>query len=224
MSTTPVIPAAIIETVLALIMPLILPGVDNDREVARATAWHMIGDYKPRTAEEFRLAGQIVSFSLQSIVALADATKPDLSVNQICRYRASAVSLKRAEVAAQRQLDALRKAAPQDSKAEPDLAAVGDTPAAPAVEPDAPPPGDPDVAAAAELAAPSAPPAAPAIPSMLAERTQPVVQAAAIAIKANNPTHARQLAEAARKAAMTKRMVEAQRRRAAAYQQAQAGA
>src|SRR3954452_24773215 len=103
MSAARAIPANVVETVLSLIVPFILPVVHNDPEAARTTAWQMLGDYKTRTPEEFRLAGQIVSFSLQALKALANAANPDLSFMQLCRYRSSAVSLKRAEVAAQRK-------------------------------------------------------------------------------------------------------------------------
>src|ERR1700722_4470288 len=103
------IPANVIETVLARIVPFILPVTDNMQH-AREAAWHMLGDYRVRTSEEFRLAGEIISFSLQALTALANAAEPGLTFNKVCRYRAAAVSLKRSGTHAQRQLDALRKA------------------------------------------------------------------------------------------------------------------
>src|SRR3954451_16421300 len=145
MSAAHTLPANVVETVLSLLVPFILPAVHNDPEAARATAWQMLADYRTRTPEEFRLAGQIVSFSLQALKALADAADPALSFIQLCRYRSAAVSLKRAEVAAQRRLDALLKASPAEVAAEPEAVSAA-TETAAAVLPDtAGPPAEPAV-------------------------------------------------------------------------------
>ena len=104
------IPVPVVEMVLALLVPLLLPFLDNDLPRARATAWQMLDDYQANTCEEFRLSGEIIGFSLQVMQALADAAQPGLSLHMLARFRSAAVSLRRSEATAQRKLDALQKA------------------------------------------------------------------------------------------------------------------
>jgi len=210
-----VLPANVIETVLALIVPYILPVTANMQE-AREAAWHMLGDYRVRSSEEFRLAGEIISFSLQALTALANAAEPGLPFQKICRYRAAAVSLKRSSSQAQRQLDALRKLPPADGSGE----TLGELPPYEPpgpVEPAADGTTNPTTEAApAEMRALISP--APD----LEERVNRLLAASRQARHAGNHTHARQLAEDARRAGLAQQIRDGARRKQAEYAQTSA--
>ena len=90
--------------------PDFLPIFGNDRGLAREAAFEMLVEYRARTAEELRLAGEILCFSLQALKTLAEAAQPDLPATQVRAFRAAAVSLRRSEAQAQRKLDSLQKA------------------------------------------------------------------------------------------------------------------
>ncbi len=228
------IPANVIETVLAFLVPFILP-VTNNIQHAREAAWHMLGDYRVRTSEEFRLAGEIISFSLQTLTALANAAEPGLSFQKLCRYRAAAVSLKRAGTQAQRQYDALRKAPAAEASdttlgelppyaapaaLEPEVEAA----AAPAAAPHVEPPAEPTAAPQGERAVQSAvveatsEVAAQADPTPnLADRAHHLLEAARQAGNAGNHAHARQLAADARKASIAQQIRDGARRKQAEH-------
>ena len=104
MSAPFVIPARVVQAVLSLLLPLMLPLAGNDEAAAQDLAWSMLGDYHAMTAEELRLAAQVIAFSLQALQAAADAADPDLAPAQRSRYRGDAVRLRRAESLAQRRL------------------------------------------------------------------------------------------------------------------------
>jgi hypothetical protein len=210
-----VLPVNVIEIVLALIVPYILPVTANMQQ-AREAAWHMLGDYRVRSSEEFRLAGEIISFSLQALTALANAAEPGLPFQKICRYRAAAVSLKRSGSQAQRQLDALRRLPAAEDASE----TLGELPPyqpLPQLEPEATGAANPAAEAPqAEVQAQSAP--APD----LAERANHLLEAARRAGNAGNHTHARQLAEDARRASLAQQIRDGARRRQAEHAQTSA--
>jgi hypothetical protein len=218
------IPANVIETVLAFIVPFIMPITNHNMQPAREAAWHMLGDYHVRTSEEFRLAGEIISFSLQALTALANAAEPGLSFQKLCRYRAAAVSLKRAGTQAQRQLDALRLG----PAAEEGDATLGELPPY-----QAPAPLEPEVAGVAEPAAGAASIGTPEeaisqVPAQadptpnLADRAHHLLEAARQAGNAGNHAHARQLAADARKASIAQQIRDGARRKQAEHAQIEA--
>jgi hypothetical protein len=227
------IPANVIETVLAFIVPFIMPITNHNMQPAREAAWHMLGDYHVRTSEEFRLAGEIISFSLQALTALANAAEPGLSFQKLCRYRAAAVSLKRAGTQAQRQFDALRKA----PAAEEGDATLGELPpyAAPDVlGPEVDPTGEcaamPHAAAphvqragepAPEEALADVPAQADQTPN-LTDRAHHLLEAARQAGNAGNHAHARQLAADARKASLAQQIRDGAKRKQAEHAQIEA--
>jgi len=210
MSPVCVLPAYVIETVLALIIPYILP-ITNDMQQAREAAWHMLGDYRVRSSEEFRLAGEIISFSLQALTALANAAEPGLPFQKVCRYRAAAVSLKRSGSQAQRQLDALRRLpAVEDAGL-----TLGELPPY-----QAPPQLEPEVDGAANPAAEATPAdvqAQTAPAPDLTERANHLLAAARQASHAGNHTHARQLAEDARRVGLAQQIRDGARRKQAEH-------
>ena len=226
------IPANVIETVLAFIVRFILPVANDNMQQAREAAWHMLGDYHVRTSEEFRLAGEIISFSLQALTALANAAEPGLSFQKICRYRAAAVSLKRSGTQAQRQFDALRKA----PAAEEGDATLGELPpyAAPDVlGPEVDPTGE--CAAMPHAAAPHVQRAGEPAPEEhrpmwrsgrpdpnLTDRAHHLLEAARQAGNAGNHAHARQLAADARKASLAQQIRDGARRKQAEHAQIEA--
>ena len=214
------IPANVIETVLAFIVRFILPVANDNMQQAREAAWHMLGDYRVRTSEELRLAGEIISFSLQALTALANAAEPGLSFQKICRYRAAAVSLKRSGTQAQRQFDALRRLPEVEDAG----VTLGELP------PHHPPaPLEPEVAGVVESAAGAASIRAPAeLPAQadqtpnLADRAHHLLEAARQAGNAGNHAHARQLTDDARKASLAQQIRDGARRKQAEHAQIEA--
>jgi hypothetical protein len=102
--------AAILDTILGRLALLFLTGADGDLGVARHAAAQMLAAYHAETADELRLASEIVSFSFHALEALSQATTPGMSLNHVLRLRGSAVSLSRASHKAQRKLDQVQKA------------------------------------------------------------------------------------------------------------------
>jgi hypothetical protein len=210
-----VLPANVIETVLALIVPYILP-VTNNMQHAREAAWHMLGDYRVRSSEEFRRAGEIISFSLQALTALANAAEPGLPFQKVCRYRAAAVSLKRSGSQAQRQLDTLRRL----PAAEDAGVTLGELPPY-----QAPAPIEPEAVTPTEPAPEATPPrvqAQTAPAPDLGERANHLLEAARLASHAGNHTHARQLAEDARRANLAQQIRDGALRKQAEHAQTRA--
>ncbi len=110
MSIPTSIAQAAIDTVLIRLAVLFLVGAADDPIAARQAASQMLAAHKVETDEELRLAAEIISFSLHALEALSQASAPDLSLNKILRFRASAVSLSREAHKAQRKLDLLQRA------------------------------------------------------------------------------------------------------------------
>lgn len=113
MSLSAALPAAILETALPGLATLFLNGADGDMAAARHAACQMLGDYRPETENELRLAANIIAFSFHALEALGQAGAPGLSLTRVLRLRGSAVSLSRESAKAERQLGQLRKARQQ---------------------------------------------------------------------------------------------------------------
>jgi hypothetical protein len=111
MSQATVFPPALLETILAPLIALFLPGAAGDAVAARQAASQMLAAYHPENDDESRLAAKIVCFSIQALQALGQAATPDMPLTRILRLRSGAVSLSGASEKAQRRLETLRKTA-----------------------------------------------------------------------------------------------------------------
>src|SRR4051812_15299013 len=111
MQTAPgVIPATIVNAVLDLLFPLLIAPAKGNAAVARQAALEAIAEYGPATREEYRLAGEIIAFSLQALSALRAAALPGTPNGAYLRLLNTANGLRRNEAAAQRKFDALKRA------------------------------------------------------------------------------------------------------------------
>jgi hypothetical protein len=115
------LPAAILHTVLIRLARLFLAGAQGDETAARHAAAQMLAAYDPQTADELRLAANIISFSFHGLEALSQATTPDLPLTRILRLRGSAVSLSRESHKAERRLEQRHKARRDAITTEPPL-------------------------------------------------------------------------------------------------------
>jgi hypothetical protein len=104
------LPAAILETILTRLAASFLTGAGGDIDAARHAATQMLLAYHPGTADELRLAANIIGFSFQALEALSQAAAPDMPVTRCLRLRGSAVSLSREAAKAERRLAQLQKA------------------------------------------------------------------------------------------------------------------
>jgi len=104
-----VIPRAIVNTILAPLIPLLLPGAFGNVEEAQAAAVEMLLEYCPGTREELRLAGEVIGFGLQVLDALREAAEPGMPHVMVLRLRASATAMRRSEHAARRELEVLQR-------------------------------------------------------------------------------------------------------------------
>jgi hypothetical protein len=108
------LPEAFLQTILHQIALLLLQGAGGDMEAARHAAAGTLSAYDPRTEAELRLAARIISFSLQSGEALAQAADPEMPLTRVLRLRTGAVSLSREAEKAERRLEVLREARQQN--------------------------------------------------------------------------------------------------------------
>jgi hypothetical protein len=113
MSFPATLPAAILETILIRLAALFLTGAGGDPAAARQAASQMLAAYHPETADELRLAANIIAFSFQALEALGQAATPDMPLTRILRLRGSAVTLNRESAKAERRLGQLQKARQQ---------------------------------------------------------------------------------------------------------------
>ena len=104
------LPAAVLQTILSRLAALFLTGAGGEMAAARQAAAQMIGAYNPQSADELRLAANIVCFSFQALEALSQATDPDMPLPRVMRLRGGAVSLSRESAKAERRLTQLQKA------------------------------------------------------------------------------------------------------------------
>jgi len=110
MSFPSTLPTAILDTILGRLALLFLTSTAGDLIAARRAAAQMLAGYKPETADELRLAAEIIGFSLHALEALGQAAAPDMPLTKILRLRGCAVSLSRETHKAERRLDQLQKA------------------------------------------------------------------------------------------------------------------
>ena len=125
---SPNIPATALEMAFALILPLILPTLKNDTEAARALALHMLGEYHPQTVRELRLATEAISFSIKSLIVLAESAEPDIKPEKLDASLKWATSLGRASHQAQRRLTEFQRAARTTPAPEPAIEPVPPAP------------------------------------------------------------------------------------------------
>jgi hypothetical protein len=118
MSPSNTLPAAILGTVLTRLATLFLTGAGGDTAAARHAASQMLAAYHPETADELRVAANIISFSFQALEALAQAATPDMPLTRTLRLRSGAVSLSREAARAERRLGQLQNARQQPTQAQ----------------------------------------------------------------------------------------------------------
>ncbi len=210
------LPTPILDTVLLVLVPFFLSVTGGDIGIARRAATDVLGEYNPATQEELRLAGEIVTYSLNALQALAESAGPDIPASRIIRLRGNAVSLRRVAGQAQRKLDQLqraRRAATPTAEATP----TADPPTAEAAT----------IAAGPDPAEPARTLAEPAEAQAETPAPTPIGRAATQPEPARNifnPFQARHWSQAARKRAMAQQMAETSRRKKAEYEQQQAAA
>jgi hypothetical protein len=101
--------AALMETILARLTPLLITAACSDPDAARLAAQQLLLSRQPQTDAELTLCAEIVSFSLHALDALGQSADPELPLTRKLRLRGSAVSLSREAHKAERKLDQLQK-------------------------------------------------------------------------------------------------------------------
>ncbi|MFO1024674.1 MAG: hypothetical protein U1E70_05770 [Acetobacteraceae bacterium] len=150
----PNISHTVVYTILDLLLPLFLRYAGTRNE-AGLVVLDLLIEQKPQTNEELGLIGEVIGFRYKALGLIRDSEHPDLPIATVLQLTKTANALRRNEAAAQRKLDALRRARLAEQEAAP--AAEADPPAPEPVQPPqaaafaAPPP----VAAAPPAAAPS---------------------------------------------------------------------
>jgi len=119
MSLSPNLPQAAVDMVVALLLPLILPGLNGDIPAARALALHMLSEYHPQSVLELRFAGEAIGFSLKSLASLARSAEPGISPETLDNALKWACSLSRSGHQAQRRLNDLQRPPRGKRQAEP---------------------------------------------------------------------------------------------------------
>jgi hypothetical protein len=105
----------VINLVLTLLIPVILPLTGNDIEAAETLALDMLAEYEPRTIKELRAAAKVIGLSLASLQALSEAAEPNLPPARLIALRRWACTLSRSELQAHRNLEDLKRASlPQE--------------------------------------------------------------------------------------------------------------
>lgn len=118
MSLPASIPAAIIETLLLNLLPLLLQGANGNRDAARHAALQLLAAYAPRNEQELCLIGAIVSFDLHAGESLARALDPDIPIARALRLRGSAASLSREAHHYRKEIRLLQQQAAAEAPAE----------------------------------------------------------------------------------------------------------
>jgi hypothetical protein len=122
------LPEAFLQTFIHQIALLLLNGAGGDMEAALHAAKATIASYNPRNETELRLAARIISFSLQSGEALAQAADPQMPLTRVLRLRTGAVSLAREAEKAERRLEKRREAPIDEPAAAPEPVAEPEPP------------------------------------------------------------------------------------------------
>ena len=106
-------PPAVLETILTRLAALFLTGAGRNQTAAHQAAAQMLNSYHPETADEIRLAANIIIFSFQALEALSQAATPDIPITRVMKLRSGAVSLTRQSQKAEQRLEQLQKARQQ---------------------------------------------------------------------------------------------------------------
>ena len=109
MSFPTIIAQAVLDKIIALLVPLFLTDGHGDQVTARQAAISLLDDYNTETEEELRLAAEIISFGFGALDFLGQSMAPDLTMNAVLRLRGSANPQHRSANQCQRTLDKLRK-------------------------------------------------------------------------------------------------------------------
>lgn len=155
------IASAILDMVIGRLAILFRASAGGDIEAARHAVSQMLLAFRPETPDQVTLAAEIIGFQLQTLEALSDAVKPELTLNQIIRLRGVAAGLSRESHKARRKLDQLQRPRREKVKAAPAEAPVQAPVQSPVVaapmQPPAPAPAEPkNIAPAAPQPAPAA--------------------------------------------------------------------
>jgi hypothetical protein len=126
--TSQPITAFVLDRILAFLAPLFLDAAEGNLQAARCAAAETLQAYAARSEQELSLAAQVIAFSLRSLDALARAAAADLDIRTILRLNASAATLHRAAMRAQKELDRLR-AQPVPSQPQPQSRTAAEPPA-----------------------------------------------------------------------------------------------
>lgn len=146
------IASAILEMVIGRLAILFRASAGGEIAAARHAVTQMLAGFRPETPDQLTLAAEIIAFHLQTLEALSDAAKPEMTLNQIIRLRGAAVALSREAHKARRKLDQLQRPRREKAKAAPVQAPVEapvQTPVAATVEPTNPAPANPNTTAPA---------------------------------------------------------------------------
>jgi hypothetical protein len=100
---------AILDTILGHLAAHFLASANYDLPTARHAAGHVLAACGAETADELRLAAEIISFGFHALRALGEAVSPDVAAPERHRLRGTAVSLSRESHKSQRKLDQLRR-------------------------------------------------------------------------------------------------------------------
>ncbi len=111
MSLSPDLPSSAIETVIAFLLPLILPTLNNQTPAATALALHMLGDYNPQSTRELRLAAEAIGYSLKGLTVLAESAEPGITAEKRDADIKWACSLTRSGHQSERRLAEAQRAA-----------------------------------------------------------------------------------------------------------------
>ena len=109
MSFPTIIAQAVLDRIIAVLMPLFLTDGQGDQVTARQAAISLLDDYNTETEEELRLAAEIISFGFGALDFLGQSMAPELTMNAVLRLRGSANTQHRSANQCQRTLDKLRK-------------------------------------------------------------------------------------------------------------------
>jgi hypothetical protein len=110
MSLSATIPAGAVDLAVALLLPLILPGLGCDTRAAAALVLQLLAEYEPHTARELRLATEAIGFSIKGAATLAESAEAGIAREKREASIKWACSLTRSGHQAQRRLMELQRA------------------------------------------------------------------------------------------------------------------
>lgn len=145
------LPQAAIDPVVAVLLPLILPALRNDKDAASSLIRAVLVEYQPRTIQELQRAGEIIGLRLNTLNALAEAGQQAEFPERVAAARRAACSLSRATMQAERRYEALPRE-PLPEAGDPAAISLAETSSPPEPQPvqTEPPPVEASPAAVAE--------------------------------------------------------------------------